>query len=60
MRFNSEELLLILELVGARQVVAPTPEFPYRVTIPGTGYSPEPRVSQLQAKLSIMLEAASS
>jgi len=59
MRLTKEELLLILELVGAREVVAPTPEFPYRVTVRNTGYSSDPKVSQLQAKLSIMLEAAS-
>ena len=54
------DILIILEHIGAETVVEPSPEFPYRVTKRGFGYSQDPKIGPLQAKLSIMLEAAKS
>jgi hypothetical protein len=56
---TAEEILMILELVGEETVVAPTKAFPYRVSRKGHGYSKDPKIGPLQAKLSIMMEAAS-
>ena len=59
-RLTKEEILLILERLAEKTVVEPTKEFPYRVSTRGMGgYSDDPKIGPLQAKLSILLEMAS-
>jgi hypothetical protein len=53
-----DEILFLLNLLAQETVVEPSKGFPYRVTREGHGYSKDPKVGPLQAKLSIMLEAA--
>lgn len=53
-----EEILKLLELLSERTVVAPSEDFPYRVTRKRSGYASDPKIGGLQAKLSIMLEIA--
>lgn len=57
---TKEDIRLILEHIGAETVVEPSADFPFRVTKRGFGYSQDPKIGPLQAKLSIMLEAARS
>jgi hypothetical protein len=54
-----EEIALLLELLAEETVVEPTKSFPYRVTRHAGGYSKDKKIGALQAKLSIMAEAAS-
>jgi hypothetical protein len=53
-----EEIRHLLGLLGQETVVEPSKTFPFRVTRAQPGYSDDPLVGPLQAKLSIMLEAA--
>lgn len=52
------EIRLILDHIGAETVVEPTEQFPFRISRRGFGYSKDPQIGPLQAKLSIMLECA--
>lgn len=57
---NVEEIRLILRLLAETTVVEPTPKFPFRIVERSQlGYSDDPMIGALQAKLSIMLEVAS-
>lgn len=58
MPLTSEDILLILRLIGQKVVVKPSKDFPYTVSCEGHGYSDDPKIGPLQAKLSIMLEVA--
>jgi hypothetical protein len=58
MLLTRDEILLIMNLLAQETVVAPTKEFPYRITREGHGYSKDKKIGPLQAKLSIMLEVA--
>jgi hypothetical protein len=53
-----EEILLIMGLLSQETVVPPSKKFPYRISVEGHGYSKDPKIGPLQAKLSIMLEVA--
>jgi hypothetical protein len=53
------EIRLLLEKLGEETVVEPNDTFPYRVSRKGFGYSTDPKIGALQAKLSILLEVAS-
>jgi hypothetical protein len=55
---TKKDILLILERIGEQTVVEPSKGFPYRVSCRASGYSDDKSVRTLQAKLSIMLEAA--
>ena len=55
---TKEEIRLILEYLSEVSVVEPSPAFPYRVSQTKRGYSSDPAISKLQAKLSMMLEVA--
>lgn len=56
---NVEEIHLLLKLLAEPTVVKPTPEFPFRIVGQSrSGYSDDPMIGGLQAKLSIMLEVA--
>ena len=55
---TSNEIRLILALLSERTVIGPTKKFPYRVSERAGGYSDDPTIGALQAKLSIMLEVA--
>ena len=58
---NEEEIRMLLGLLAQETVVEPTKAFPYRiVTRDGHGYSKDPKIGPLQAKLSIMLEVAAA
>jgi hypothetical protein len=59
MHLTVAEIHLLLEKLGEEVVLEPNERFPYRVTLKGSGYSTDPKISALQAKLSIMLEVAS-
>ncbi len=59
MLLTKEEILMILERIGEETVAFPTKSFPYRISRPGRGYSDDPKIGPLQAKLSVMLEVAS-
>lgn len=56
---NAEELRFILDQLREVTIVPPSDLFPYRITAQQIGYSHDLFVAGLQAKLSIMLEAAS-
>jgi hypothetical protein len=56
--FTKADCLLMLNLLGERTVVEPSKEFPYRISVRDTGYSSDPVIGKLQAKLSIWLEIA--
>lgn len=56
---SSEEVRLLLGLLSQHTVVEPSREFPFRISQPVRGYSEDPKIGGLQAKLSVMLEAAS-
>lgn len=53
-----EDIATLLELLAHEAVIEPSKKFPYRVTREARGYSDDPATARLQAKLSIMLEAA--
>ena len=55
---TKSEITLILEKLADRTVVAASPAFPFTINRRGFGYSGDPEIGALQAKLSIMLEAA--
>lgn len=58
---TKEEIRLLLSLLRQEVIVEATPKFPFRVvTDPARsmGYSEDVKVGRLQAKLSVMLEAA--
>jgi hypothetical protein len=55
---TKEDIYLIMKAIGEETVVKPTDKFPYRVSREGRGYSSDPKIGALQAKLSIMLEMA--
>lgn len=59
MVLSRDDILFIMKCVSETTVVRPTVAFPYRVSCEGRGYSDDKKVASLQAKLSIMLEAAS-
>ena len=52
------EIQIILERLGRETVRDESSDFPFRITRSGRGYSKDPTIAKLQAKLSIMLEAA--
>jgi hypothetical protein len=54
---TSKEILYLLELLGRREVIGESKEFPYSITVKQPGYHDGDR-GKLQAKLSIMLEVA--
>jgi len=56
---TKEEIRYLLAELAQETVVEPSSGFPYRVTCRKMGYSDDLQRSKLQAKLSIMLEAAS-
>ena len=56
---TSEECLLLLDLLSQKVVVSRSDDFPFTITKKGSGYSGDDRISNLQMKLSIMLESAS-
>jgi hypothetical protein len=53
-----DEIALILKKLSWVIVVPPTREFPFHIVKEGFGYSDDVEVGRLQAKLSIMLQAA--
>lgn len=55
---TSAEIRKILELLGQETVVPQSDKFPYYITKRSRGYSDDPEIGRLQAKLSIMLEVA--
>jgi hypothetical protein len=56
---TTEEIQLILERLRETTVIEPGAVFPYRISARGSfGYSNDPTIGALQAKLSIMLEVA--
>lgn len=57
---TKKQIHLILECLARETVVPPSDAFPYTVSRRGMGYSSDPEVAKIQAKLSIMLEAARS
>lgn len=57
---SKEDIYILLEHLSREVVVAPTEAFPYYITRQqGHGYSKDPIIGKIQAKLSIMLEVAS-
>lgn len=56
---SSEDIRLLLELVGEETVVEPTKDFPHRVSKKGFGYSDNPQRARIQASLSMLLEVTS-
>jgi hypothetical protein len=46
---KSEDILLLLELLGEETIVAPSEQFPFRVSRRGRGYSDDPQRGRLQA-----------
>lgn len=58
MPLTKEEISLFLAFLAEKTVVEPTKSFPYRISCKRFGYSEDKRIGALQAKLSIMLEAA--
>jgi len=54
---TSKEILFLLDLLGRREVIGESKEFPYSVTVRQPGYHDGDQ-GKLQAKLSIMLEVA--
>ena len=52
------EIRRLIELTQERIVVEPRPDFPFKVTERGRGYSGDPLLCRIQMKLSAMLEAA--
>ena len=55
---TSKQILYLLDLLAQKVVVAPRADFPYTITEKAFGYSDDKERGQLQATLSIMLEAA--
>ncbi len=58
MRLNKKDIRLLLDLLGEKTVVGRTNDFPYTIRCRGIGYSDDPEKAAVQAKLSVMLEAA--
>jgi len=56
MILSRDDILLILELLSRETVVPSSVEFPYLISRKSQGYSADPKIGGLQAKLSIMLE----
>ena len=54
---TSEQIKMLLKLLSQEIVVTPSTSFPFTVTQATVGYSSDPTTAQLQACLSIMLEA---
>lgn len=55
---TADEIQLIMSLLAKVVVVPRTKDFPYEVVRDVPGYSDDPKIGKLQAKLSIMLEVA--
>lgn len=53
---TAEQIRTLLDLLAQETVVEPTDAFPFRVSRRAHGYSRDPKIGALQAKLSIMLE----
>lgn len=53
-----DEIQFLLKLLNRRTVVEPNKDFPFTVVKDGFGYSDDPIVGPLQAKLSIMAQVA--
>lgn len=59
MLFTSKQITLLLERLSDETVVEATEGFPYKIVREGqVGWSKDKEIAHLQAKLSIMLEAA--
>ena len=57
---KADEICMILDKIGREVVVEATQDFPFEVITRGSqGYHSDEKISALQVKLSIMLEAAS-
>jgi hypothetical protein len=52
------QIRLLLKVLSEETLVAPTTEFPFRISKQKPGYSDDREISALQVKLSIMLERA--
>lgn len=52
------EILFLLDLLSQKTIVEESKDFPYRISCKAMGYSDDKQTGALQAKLSIMLEAA--
>lgn len=60
MLLTADEIRMILDKIGREVVVEATQDFPFEVITPRSqGYHSDGKVSSVQTKLSIMLEAAS-
>ncbi len=59
-RLTKDDINLILGKLSREVVVKPTGDFPFEITVQSSGYSDDPVIGRLQAKLSIMLEVATS
>lgn len=57
---TKDDILFLLKLLERKVVIPEDQNFPFEITRREMGYSSDPTVSKLQAKLSIMLEVASS
>lgn len=57
-RLTKAEIRMILERLELETVVEPNNNFPFAVVTRARGYSRDVKIGKLQAKLSIMLEAA--
>lgn len=55
---TKEEIRMVLKLLAQEVVASPTELFPYTISRTTSGYSTVLVTAQLQAKLSVMLEAA--
>lgn len=55
---NKVDILLLLDTLAHEVVVDTTTEFPFKIVRHYSGYSNNPVIGALQAKLSIMLAAA--
>lgn len=58
MRLTSSEIRLILSTLSKKVVVPQSESFRYEIVAQSSGYSDDPEIASLQAKLSIMLEVA--
>jgi hypothetical protein len=58
MLLTKSEIRLLLRLLGQKVVVSPSPDFAYSIVQDTTGYSLDPPIGSLQAKLSVMLTLA--
>jgi hypothetical protein len=55
---NTEEVLRLIELTQRKVVVERSDNFPFEIVKKVGGYSDDPLIATLQAKLSLLLEAA--